>query len=155
MTQYIHYEANIFMLNDLLRHIQRSLKIDIDNDYFLEKIKSDILFTESKLATLYESLKDSTLQLDKAQYFRHLYKTKSLFLEIADSILDNNTGRSLDFDDFKGRLRDAVLEQQFEHDDISKILAKTNADDLDTNQISKEELMFLMSNDEETENEEI
>ena len=64
MTQYIHYDANIFMLNDLLRYIQRSLKIDIDNDYFLEKIKSDLLFAESKLANLYESLKDSTLQLD-------------------------------------------------------------------------------------------
>ncbi len=155
MTQYIHYEANIFMLNDLLRHIQRNLKIDIDNDYFLEKIKSDILFAESKLAILYESLKDSTLQLDKAQYFRHLYKTKSLFLEITQGIIDKSTGRSLDFNDFTDRLKDALLEQQFEYDDISKILDKTNAEELDTDQISQEELMFLMSNDEETENEEI
>ena len=143
------------MLNDLLRHLQRSLKIDIDNDYFLEKIKSDLLFTESKLAVLYESLKDSTLQLDKAQYFRHLYKTKSLFLEIADSILNDSTGRSLDFTDFNDRLKAAVLEQQFEYDDIRKILAKTDVDELDSNQISQEELMFLMSNDEETDNEEI
>ena len=143
------------MLNDLLRHLQRSLKIDIDNDYFLEKIKSDLLFTESKLAVLYESLKDSTLQLDKAQYFRHLYKTKSLFLEIAESILNDSTGRSLDFTDFNDRLKAAVLEQQFEYDDIRKILAKTDVDELDSNQISQEELMFLMSNDEETDNEEI
>ena len=102
MTQYIHYEANISMLNDMLKHIQRSLKIDIDNDYFLEKIKSDILFAESKLAAIYESLKDSTLQLDKAQYFRHLYKTKSLFIKIAESILNDNIGRSLNFNDFNG-----------------------------------------------------
>lgn len=148
MTQYIHYDANIFMLNDLLRYIQRSLKIDIDNDYFLEKIKSDLLFAESKLANLYESLKDSTLQLDKAQYFRHLYKTKSLFLEIAENILDNSTGRSLDFTDFNARLKDAVLDQQFEYDDIGKILSNTDADEFDKDQISQEELMFLMSNDE-------
>ena len=149
MTQYIHYEANISMLNDMLKHIQRSLKIDIDNDYFLEKIKSDILFAESKLAAIYESLKDSTLQLDKAQYFRHLYKTKSLFLEIAENILNDTTGRSLDFTDFNNRLKDAVLEQQFEYDDIGKILAKTDADEIDKDQISQEELMFLMSSDDE------
>jgi hypothetical protein len=150
MTQYIHYEANISMLNDMLKHIQRSLKIDIDNDYFLEKIKSDILFAESKLAAIYESLKDSTLQLDKAQYFRHLYKTKSFFIEIAESILNDNIGRSLDFSDFNSRLRDAVLEQQFEYDDIGNILAATDADEIDKDQISQEELMFLMSNDEDT-----
>ncbi len=150
MTQYIHYEANIFMLNDMLKHLQRSLKIDIDNDYFLEKIKSDILFADGKLAAIYDSLKDSTLQLDKAQYFRHLYKTKGLFLEIAESILNNNTGRSLDFTDFNGRLKDVFFEQQFEYDDIGKILAKTNPDELDKDQISQEELMFLLSNDEDT-----
>ena len=149
MTQYIHYEENISMLNDMLKHIQRSLKIDIDNDYFLEKIKSDILFAENKLTAIYESLKDSTLQLDKAQYFRHLYKTKSLFLEIAENILNDTTGRSLDFTDFNNRLKDAVLEQQFEYDDIGKILAKTDADEIDKDQISQEELMFLMSSDDE------
>ena len=150
MTQYIHYEANIFMLNDMLKHLQRMLKIDIDNDYFLEKIKSDILFADGKLAVLYDSLKDSTLQLDKAQYFRHLYKTKSLFLEIAESILNNNAGRSLNFTDFTDRLKTAALEQQFEYDDIRKILAKTDVDELDSDQISQEELMFLMSNDEDS-----
>lgn len=150
MTQYIHYEANIFMLNDMLKHLKKILKIDIDNDYFLEKIKSDILFADGKLADLYESLKDSTLQLDKAQYFRHLYKTKSLFLEIIESILSNSTGRSLDFTDFHDRLKAAVLEQQFEYDDIRKILAKTDEDEPDSDQISQEELMFLMSNDEDS-----
>ena len=150
MTQYIHYEANIFMLNDMLKHLQRGLKIDIDNDYFLEKVKSDLLFAEGKLAAIYDSLKDSTLQLDKVQYFRHLYKTKGLFLEIAESILNNSTGRSLDFTDFNSRLKDAFFEQQFEYDDIEKILAKTNPDELDKDQISQEELMFLMSNDEDT-----
>lgn len=150
MTQYIHYEANIFMLNDMLKHIQKILKIDIDNDYFLEKIKSDILFADGKLAALYESLKDSTLQLDKAQYFRHLYKTKNLFLEITESILSNSTGRSLDFTDFHIKLKTVVLEQQFEYDEIRKILEKTDEDELDSDQISQEELMFLMLNDEDS-----
>ena len=151
MTQYIHYEANIFMLNDLLRHIQRSLKIDIDNDHFLEKIKSDILFTESKLTDLYESLKNSTLQLDKEQYLRHLYKSKNLFIEIAESIINNNAGRSLDFSDFTPRLKEAVYEQQYEFNDISDILSNNKEESPGSDQISQEELMFLMSNEEESE----
>lgn len=153
MTQYIHYEANIFMLNDLLRHIQRSLKIDIDNDYFLEKIKSDLLFSESKLTDLYESLKDSTLQLDKDQYLRHLYKSKNLFIEIAESILKNSAGRSLDFSDFAPRLKEAIYEQQYEYNDISDILSNNNEQEPGSDQISQEELMFLMSSEEEPEEE--
>ncbi|MCF6334885.1 MAG: hypothetical protein L3J12_04005 [Spirochaetales bacterium] len=145
MTQYIHYEENIFMLNDLLRHIERSLKIDIDSNVFLEKIKSDLIFAEGKLSSLYEALKDSTLQLDKIQYFRHLYKTKSLFLRITDSILNKSIGRSLDFSDFLERLREAEKEQEFEQNDIESYLAKTDNSDMDTNLISQEELMFLMS----------
>ena len=155
MTQYIHYEENIFMLNDLLRHMQRILKIDIDSNYFLEKIKSDLIFAEEKLSSLYEALKDSTLQLDKVRYFRHLYKTKSLFLEITSSILNNNTGKSLDFSDFHERLHEAEREQEFEQNDIGNYLAKTDNNDLDTNLISQEELMFLMSgslSNEEDEN---
>lgn len=154
MTQYIHYEANIFMLNDLLRHIQRSLKLDIDNDYFLEKIKSDLLFSESKLTNLYESLKDSTLQLDKDQYLRHLYKSKKLFIEIVESILNNSSGRSLDLSNFFPRLKDAVYEQQYEYNDIGDILARNNDEGTGSDQISQEELMFLMSSEEEPEEEE-
>jgi hypothetical protein len=149
MTQYIHYEANIFMLNDLLRHIRKILKLDIDNDYFLDKIKSDLLFSESKLANLYEALKDSTLQLDKDQYLRHLYKTKNLYIEIAESIINNSSGRSLDFSDFIPRLKEAVYEQQYEYNDISDILSKNNEADLNSDQISQEELMFLMSSEQE------
>jgi len=153
MTQYIHYEANIFMLNDLLRHIQRSLQIDIDNDYFIEKIKSDLLFSESKLTDLYESLKDSTLQLDKDQYLRHLYKSKNLFIDIAESILNNSAGRSLDFSDFTPRLKEAVYEQQYENNDISDILSSNNEQEPGSDQISQEELIFLMSSEEEPEEE--
>ncbi len=151
MTQYIHYEANIFMLNDLLRHIQRSLKIDIDNELFLDKIKSDLLFAESKLADLYISLKESTLQLDKYQYLRHLYKAKNIFIDIAESILNSTSGRSLDFSEFNDRLKDALYEQKTENNDINDILTKSNDADLSKDQISQEELFFLMSGNEESE----
>jgi len=149
MTQYIHYEANIFMLNDLLKHIQRSLKIDIDNDLFIDKIKSDLLFAESNLANLYLSLKESTLQLDKNQYLRHLSKAKNIFIDIAESIINNTSGRSLDFSNFTERLKEALYEQKFENNDITDILTKSNDTDLSKDQISQEELHFLMATDEE------
>ncbi len=149
MTQYIHYEANIFMLNDLLRHIQRSLKIDIDNDLFIDKIKSDLLFAESNLTDLYRTLKDSTLQLDKNQYLRHLSKVKNIFIDIAESILNRTSGRSLDFSDFTERLKEALYEQKFENSDIDNILTKSIDTDLSKDQISQEELHFLMASDEE------
>ncbi len=143
------------MLNDLLRHIKRSLMTDIDNNYYLEKVKSDLLFSESKLSTLFNELKDSTLQLEKDQYLRHLYKTKNIFIELVEGIINNSTGRSLDFGDFLPRLKEAVYEQQYEYNEIEDILSKNNEDLRDSDQISQEELMFLMSNEEESEEESI
>lgn len=128
---------------------------DIDNNYYLEKVKSDLLFSESKLSTLFNELKDSTLQLEKDQYLRHLYKTKNIFIELVEGIINNSTGRSLDFGDFLPRLKEAVYEQQYEYNEIEDILSKNNEDLRDSDQISQEELMFLMSNEEESEEESI
>jgi hypothetical protein len=122
---------------------------DIDNNYYLEKVKSDLLFSESKLSLLFNALKDSTLQLEKDQYLRHLYKTKNIFIELAESIINNSSGRSLDFSDFIPRLKEAVYEQQYEYNEIGDILSGNNEDSRASDQISQEELMFLMSSEEE------
>jgi hypothetical protein len=122
---------------------------DIYNNYYLEKVKSDLLFSESKLSLLFNALKDSTLQLEKDQYLRHLYKTKNIFIELAESIINNSSGRSLDFSDFIPRLKEAVYEQQYEYNEIGDILSGNNEDSRASDQISQEELMFLMSSEEE------
>ncbi len=149
MTQCIHYEDNIFMFLDLLKHLERSLKLDIDEEYFGEKIISDLLFAESGLHRLFLALKASTLQLDKDQYFRFLLKAMELFVALTEGIINESTGRSIDFSGFKQRLEEAARIQKEELENIRIQLISDTEEEEDTDQISQEEMLFLMSDTED------
>lgn len=149
MTQCIHYEDNIFMFLDLLKHIERGLKLDIDDDYYGEKIISDLLFVESGLHRLFMSLKESTLQLDRDHYFRLLYKAAELFGLVTRGIYTRTTGRSIDFSGFVSSLEEKSAVNKDLLNEIQILISSNNKDEEDTDQISQEEMLFLMSDSEE------
>lgn len=149
MTQCIHYEDNIFLILDYLTFLQRSLKLDIDDSYFGEKIVTDLLFYDSALSGIYESLKESTLQKDRNQYLRLLLKTLNLYITTCEGIIDGSTGRSLDFSGFKSKLNETVTEQSGIVREIKTILDSDSLKEEEEDQISQEEMLFLMSGGEE------
>ncbi len=151
MTQCIHYEDNIFMFLDLLKHIERGLKLDIDDDYYGEKIISDLLFAESGLHRLFISLKESTLQLDRDHYFRLLFKAAELFVLVTDGILTKTIGRSIDFSGFVSSREGKSAVNREWMNEIQILISSNNEDEEDSDQISQEEMLFLMSDSEESE----
>ena len=148
MTQCIHYEDNIFMFLDLLKHIERGLKLDIDEDYFGEKTVSDILFAETGLHRLFLSLKESTLQLDRDQYFRLLFKTMELYTSIGEEIISTNIGRSINFSGFIPRLEESIADKKESMDEIKNLLSADSDTEENADQISQEEMTFLMTDTE-------
>ncbi len=149
MTQCIHYEDNIFMVLDLLKHIERGLKLDIDEDYFGEKIVSDLLFAETGLQRLFLALKESTLQLDKDQYFRLLFKTMELFTSIGEQIVNSETGRSINFSGLVPRLKESIAVKKESMDEIKNLLNTDSDSEENADQISQEEMTFLMTDTED------
>ncbi len=151
MTQCIHYEDNIFMFLDLLKHIERGLKLDIDDDYYGEKIISDLLFAESGLHRLFMSLKESTLQLDRDHYFRLLFKAAELFDLLTKGIITKTTGRSIDFSGFISSLEGRSAVNREWMNEIQMLISSNSEEEEDSDQISQEEMLFLMSDSEESE----
>ena len=145
MTQCIHYEDNIFMVLDYLTFLQRGLRLDIDDSYFGEKIVSDLLFYDSVLQSIFDSLKESTLQKDKNQYLRLLLKTLNLYISLCEDIVDGKAGRLIDFSGFKPRLNETILEQSDNLKELKSILSSGSDEDDEEGQISQEEMLFLMS----------
>ncbi len=148
MTQCINYEDNIFMFLDLLKHTERCLKLDIDEDYFGEKIVSDLLFAETGLNRLFLALKESTLQLDRDQYFRLLFKTMELFTSIGEQIVSSETGRSINFSGLVPRLKESIAVKKETMDEIKNLLNTDSDSEENADQISQEEMTFLMTDTE-------
>lgn len=149
MTQCIHYEDNIFLVLDYLTYIQRGLRLDIDDNYFGEKIITDLMFFDSILHSIFNSLKESTIQKDKNQYLRLLLKTINLYTAIGEEIVDGSTGRLIDFSGFKPKLKELVLEQKKTLKELKAILDSNSLDEDNEDQISQEEMLFLMSGGDE------
>ncbi len=149
MTQCIHYEDNIFLILDYLTYLQRGLRLDIDDNYFGEKIITDLMFFDSIVHSIFNSLKESTLQKDKNQYLRLLLKTISLYISICEEIVDDKTGRLIDFSGFKPKLKELVLEQRKTLKELKAILDSNSLEEDNEDQISQEEMLFLMSGGDE------
>ncbi len=151
MTQCIHYEDNIFFILDSLTFLERGLKLDIDETYFGEKIFNDILFFDSAIHNIFVSLEESTLQKDKNQYFRLLSKTLKLYIGICEDIIEENTGKTIDFSGFKPKLNEIIINQKESMKTIEGILNSDKNDEEDGGeQISQKEMLFLMSREEES-----
>ncbi len=148
MTQCIHYEENIFMFLDLLTHINRGLKLDIDEEYFGEKIISDLLFAESGLSRIFLSLKESTLQLDREQYFRFLFKAAERYISIGKKIIAEGNTLSIDFSGFTSRLKESILAQEKLINEIKDLLTSDTDLEETADQISQKEMSFLMADDD-------
>jgi hypothetical protein len=57
MTTKIHYDDNIFYLDSMVKTVKSGLSLDIDPEYFIDKVIEDILFLDSALLRTFASLK--------------------------------------------------------------------------------------------------
>ena len=87
MTTKIHYGDNIFYLESLLKTIKNGLSLEIDPEYFTERIATDILFMGSALSRIYSSLKANSYLIKKNEYLRSLLRAKRDYVDLLDYIL--------------------------------------------------------------------
>ena len=147
MSQWIHYDDDIFYLNQYVRLYLRSLKLDIDGMYFVRKVDEDIRFLDHHLNKLYSSLSGKPRHSELQQNLRFLNKTKLLFCELLTLILEGDTGSHLDlsahFDEYT-RIRNR---QHEEVEAIRSILKELLSSEDQSELISSEEYRFLLDQD--------
>ena len=147
MGQWIHFDDDIFYLNQFVRLYLRSLKLDIDGVYFARKVDEDIRFLDHHLHNLYGTLSGKTHYSELQQNLRFLNKTKLLFCELLSLVLDEGTGSRLDlsrhFEDYT-RIR---KRQSEEIEIIRGILKEILSSEDEGESISSEEYRLLLDQD--------
>ncbi len=143
MGHWVHYEDDIFILNDKLRLLLRDLKLHLDATYFAEHVHRELLFIDNMLSQFYRSLTANQGVVDRPQNLRFLSKTKRLFCNLLDNIVSGQLATDLDLSSHFEEYTNTQVRQEEEIRDIRTLLNELIAKEEPEELISSEEYKFL------------
>lgn len=150
MTRKINYEDDIFSLALLVRCLQDILKLEIDPEFFRERVLSDIAWADSMIGRVYQGLLASSLFVKRQDHLREIQKLKRAFIEVLDGLLLKRVPFAEHVADSLDRL--VAIREAHERDitDIKTTLAgRGQAAPEEEHMVSPEELKFLMTTPDE------
>ncbi|MFW5712652.1 MAG: hypothetical protein ACOC2P_01500 [Spirochaetota bacterium] len=143
MGHCVHYEDDIFFLNEQIRLLLRNLKLHLDSTYFADKIHQDLLFYDNMLSQFYRSLTANQVVVDRLQNLRLLNKTKRLFCNLLDSIVSGHIAEHLDLSSHFDEYTSTLVRQEEEIREIRSLLNEIISQEEPEELISSEEYKFL------------
>ncbi|MFA7567416.1 MAG: hypothetical protein WCY01_10350 [Alkalispirochaeta sp.] len=145
MSSKVHYEDNLFFLHSILRTIESGLRLDIDSEYFKDKVLEDIFFIDSSLMRTFSTLKDNAYLINRSAYLRSLRRTVRAFVDFLIPVTSGRLGAPDIVDAYQDRLRSTLSAHQKVIHEIDTILDHLEPDDEATDVMSLEEYDFLLS----------
>jgi hypothetical protein len=88
MTKKINFEDDIFTLSLLVRNLSDILKLEIDAEFFRDRIDGDVSFIDTAARRIHESLAESPLFLKRQEYLKGMQRMKRSFIGLLDAILE-------------------------------------------------------------------
>ena len=154
MATKINYENNIFYLQTILKTTKNGLTLEIDAEYFREKVAADMFFLASSLSALYASLKANSHLIKKSSYLRSLLRTKRDFAELAQNILEKKLPLAPSLAEEFPKLKICRAEQARDIEEIKAHIENRSQKESspESDVISSEEFRFLLTPAEDQDN---
>ncbi|MGA2612939.1 MAG: hypothetical protein ABSG38_05755 [Spirochaetia bacterium] len=150
MTRKINYEDDIFSLALQVRCLQDILKLEIDPEFFRERVLGDIAWADVMIGKVYQSLVASSLFVKRQEHLREIQKLKRAFVDAIDGLIGKRVPFAQHVTDSGERLR--AIRDLHEKDiaDIRELLAgRGQGAPEEEHMVSAEELKFLMTASDE------
>jgi len=152
MAAKINYEDNIFFLNTLVSTLNTGLSLDIDPEYFRDKIVEDIFFVDVSLKKINASLNENSFLIRRPEYLRSLLRVVRIYNEFLSRLLNQELGFSDYLESYFLKLRAAASDHDKIAADIDEMLQTAEPLDGDEDFVSQDEFRFLLK-EEEVDNE--
>lgn len=88
MATKVNYDDNLFYVHALVRTLRNGLQLELDADYFRDKIVEDVFFIHRTLQQIYESLRTNNYLINRRDHLRELMRVKRAFADLLGAILD-------------------------------------------------------------------
>ncbi len=151
MASKVHYEDNLFFLHSILRTVESGLRLDVDQEFFQDKILEDIFFIDATLMRLFSSLKENPYLINRVTYLRSLRRTIVAFSDFLNQFVRGDLGFRAAAGAYSERLTAAIHSHEKVRGEIDLILDQEDSDEETAAVVSSEEYGFLLASDEEEE----
>ncbi|MFP4362577.1 MAG: hypothetical protein ACLFR1_01780 [Spirochaetia bacterium] len=151
MTQTVHYEDNLFFLSAQIKTIREGLTLDIDENFFIDKVVEDIFFIDATAEQLFSMLREKNHLIHRTDYLRKLMRVSKQFVKLLEDILQEELSFASYLGPFSQKFQTAKSIHQSNITEIRTILSKTiRSQKEEEDMVSSEEFNFLLQpNDEE------
>ncbi len=145
MSAKVHYEDNLFFVQSILRTIEAGLRLDIDPEFFYDKILEDIFFVDATISRAFSELKDSTFVINRIAHLRSVRRTSSAYSVFLDRLQSETTGFSRAYSTYHEKFA-ATLDDHLQlRRQIDSLLDELDPEDEQTELVSSQEYGFLLA----------
>ncbi|MDR3200881.1 MAG: hypothetical protein LBT68_05425 [Spirochaetales bacterium] len=154
MATKIHYGDNIFYIESLIKTLKNGLSLEIDPEYFAERIHDDLLFSGAVLNRIYVSLKSNAHLITRNEYLRSLLRAKRDFTGLLENIIEKKLPLAASLETGFPKLKICRAEQVRDIEEIKAYIENRRREDpvSEDDVISGEEFRFLLPPVEQADN---
>lgn len=148
MAKKIHYDDNLFYIREIIKSLKRGYSVEIDNEYFGDKITEDVLFVDAALRRMCSNLMENDQMIKRPEVLRSLMVSIVQYLEVLDLILSKTISASFFQEQFMTKFSEIRSYQQDELAGIKKTLLSVDSAISSEDLVSQEEFGLLLHNSE-------
>ena len=148
VTRRINYDDNIFYIQSLIKGLRSGLRLDIDPDYFRDKIVEDIFFVDRTIQQIYDALKVNDLLINRIDHLREIIRAKRAFCDFLDEAAGDALPFSPSLEAFGDKLTSARETHARDIVDIQGVMEGRSTGEEPKNIVSNDEYRFLFQDEE-------
>ncbi len=144
----IHYEENLFLLNDMLRTLRKGCSINIDSSIFLEYVVNQVLFINKALKDLYTSITEASM-LKQPENLKEMIRVTGFFTDLIDELTTGKLPFSEHIMTYKNDFMTISADYRKASSSLEESLAELQESGENEELVSQEEFMYLFNSEEE------
>lgn len=143
MATRVNYDDNLFFLHSLIKALRGGFQLELDSDYFRDKLVEDLFFVDRILQQIYEALRVNSYLINRREHLRELMRVKRSFADLLAGLLDEALPWAENLTAFRDKLQGARTQHVRDIADIQGIMEGTSPVEDPQDVVSQDEYRFL------------
>jgi len=153
MATKVNYDDNLFYLHTVIKTLRGGLQLELDADYFRDKVLEDIFFIDRTLQQIYEALRTNTYLINRRDHLRELMRVKRSFADLLGGLLDGELSWAEHLGSYTTTLTESREQHVREITDIQSLMEGGIPVDEPQDIVSQDEYRFLFQSGDDGEEE--
>jgi hypothetical protein len=151
MATKVNYEDNLFYIHTFVKTLRGGMQLELDADYFRDKVVEDIFFVDRTLGQIYEALRTNNYLINRRDHLRELMRVKRGFADLLSGLVDGELEWAGELASYRDTLADARDRHVRDITDIQSLMEGGRPVEEPQDIVSQDEYRFLFQSGEDSE----